>query len=309
MKSRNAIPPTMKGLLPVSGGHNISYEAFGPEDGTVFLSFHGGPGGRSKERDLTFFSQEHRVILFDQRGCGTSTYENILAENTTPHLVNDTLDLLDHLNVKRVSLFACSWGTTLALCFAIAHPERVSSMVLNGVFLGTNEEIHALYDGSLARFFPETWEYVRAVAPENVLERAHAHIGKTDKGLAYEKALFAIERSAKSLSTRWEDVLEELDTYAPSPQAALVPHYFVNGCFLDDEHIIRNAKTLASIPTTIVSGRYDALCPPRYAHRLARAIGAELELTVGAHTRREPETERKLKQAIERHLSPRKIRP
>lgn len=247
----------------------------------------------------------YRVVLFDQRGCGRSRPHASVEANTTWHLVADIELIRQTLGIDRFILFGGSWGATLALIYAITHPARVKAIVLRGVFLMTRSELDWFYGGGAGAFYPELWQRFLAPIPE--AERG-------DLLAAYHRQLFsgvlAEETRAGRAWSGWENALASvhgdgsmMDGPAEYARAfaRLENHYFVNAGFLQtDGWILQNVSAIAHIPTTIVQGRFDMICPPVSAHKLAKALPmARLQMIPFAgHALSEPGISEALVQAM-----------
>jgi proline iminopeptidase len=275
------IRPYRTGRLRVSPLHELYYEVSGNPDGKPAVFLHGGPGGATDPGMRRFFDpRRYRIVLFDQRGCGRSRPHAELRENTTWDLVADIEALRIHLGVDRWLVFGGSWGSTLALAYAQRHPQRVTELVLRGIFLLRRSELTWFYQDPLgaAAIYPDEWE--RYVAPIPQTERA-------DLMQAYYRRLTARDRrtriaAAKTWST-WEGAtsfLRRRGSYVakfedPDYAAAFARiecHYFVNGGFLEcDDQLLRDVGRIRHIPAVIVQGRYDIVCPLRSAWDLHRA--------------------------------------
>lgn len=308
-----AVTPHRSQRLRVSSLHELYVEEVGNPDGTPVLFLHGGPGGGCQPFHRQFFDPERfRVILFDQRGCGRSTPHAELRENTTWDLVDDIERIRTELGVERWMVFGGSWGSTLALSYAIRHPERVRSLVLRGIFLLRPEEIAWFYQEGCSWLYPDAW--ARYLAP--IPEAEHG-----DLVAAYHRRLTsddaAVRREAAIAWSRWEGATSNLRP-APETEAAfgdghfaeafarIECHYFVNGGFFErPDWILANVDRLAAIPATIVQGRYDVVCPLRSAWELAQAWPrAELQIIPDAgHSATEPGTLRALLAAVARHAA------
>jgi proline iminopeptidase len=269
------------GMLRVSGLHEIYYEQSGSKRGQPALFLHGGPGGGTDPRMRQFFDpKRYRIVLFDQRGCGKSRPNASLVDNTTWHLVDDIEKLRKHLGIEKWLVFGGSWGSTLGIAYAQTHPERVTALVLRGIFLLRRWELEWFYQdpGGAAALFPDLWEKYVEPIPE---------IDRGDLMRAYYERLTSgdpdvVRRAAKAWSI-WEGATSflrlnpdyvakfEQDEYA-SAFARIECHYFVNGGFLrSDRELLENAGRLRDIPGVIVQGRYDVVCPMRSAWDLHRA--------------------------------------
>jgi proline iminopeptidase len=277
--------------------HELYWEEYGNPKGAPVMVLHGGPGGGSSPKYAQFFDPRHyRIIMFDQRGAGKSKPFASLEANTTPHLVADIIKLRDHLGIEgKMHVFCGSWGSTLALAYAIAHPETVKSLALRGIFLCRKKDIDVFYQGDAAepgnpklmgtgRFFPDEWKKYVAFIPAK--ERG-------DMIAAYNKRLTGKNEKVKlEAATRWgvwEGMTSRLapnlrgDFSKPEfllPFARIENHYFINGGFMapknsrNQNYILDNVKKIAHIPTEIVHGRYDMVCPRDQADDLCAAWNA-----------------------------------
>lgn len=282
------VEPYDSGMLDVGDGHSLYWEVSGNPDGRPALFVHGGPGAASGPMARRHFDPDaYRIVLFDQRGAGHSTPRGALEANTTWHLVADMERLRAHLGIERWLLFGGSWGATLALAYAQRHPERVSAMVLRGVFTARRSELDWAYRGGAGQLFPEFWAEFLAPVPESL---------RDDPLAAYASLLqdpSTAEEAALAWS-RWEGSIvsllprEHFRTDYARPEfaitfARLAVHYFRHGAWLEDGQLIRDAGKLAGIPCRLVQGRYDAVCPPTTAYELYRAWpGAQLALVNNA---------------------------
>ncbi|MEH6359295.1 MAG: prolyl aminopeptidase [Amylibacter sp.] len=271
------IQPYFYQMLEVSDGHTLYVEECGNPDGIPVVILHGGPGGGCGPGMRRFFHPDvYRTILFDQRGCGRSTPHASVEDNTTWHLVDDIERIRKHLGIENWIVFGGSWGATLSLIYAQAHPTRVRHLVLRGVFLMTQAELDWFYGGGAGQFFPEEWEKLTGLLPA---DERHDIIG------GYAKRLFSDDPASQNNFARawtgWETALASLESHtspvtAPAAYACafarIENHYFSNKGFLDvDGQIMRDIGMLKDIPGTIVQGRYDMICPPNTAHRLHNA--------------------------------------
>lgn len=264
-------------VLDTGDGHHIYMEQCGNPKGVPVIVFHGGPGGGCSPAMRRYFDPDvYRVILFDQRGCGRSRPHASVVNNTTWDLVADIEMIRTQLGIDQFIVFGGSWGATLALIYAISHPERVSYLVLRGVFMMTQVELDWFYGGGAGQFWPETWARFRDLIPED--ERG-------DMIAAYHSRLFGGDlreeiKFAQAWSA-WENALASVNSSgyggeAPGDYARafarLENHYFVNAGFLsEDGWILNNVDRISEIPGIIVQGRYDMICPPQRAWELAQA--------------------------------------
>ncbi|WP_120631712.1 prolyl aminopeptidase [Ruegeria sp. EL01] len=270
------IDPFDQRLVSVGDGHQVYMEQSGNPDGVPVVVLHGGPGGGCSPAMRRYFDPSvFRVILFDQRGCGNSRPHASVEDNTTWHLVADIERLRSLLEIEEWTVFGGSWGATLALIYAQAHPDRVSRLVLRGVFLMTQAELDWFYGGGVGRFWPEQWSKFTSLLSEDELSNP---IG------AYNKRLFSGDRATEILFARawssWENALASIHsngTAGESPGeyarafARLENHYFINSGFLEtDGQILDQMDKIAHIPGHIVQGRYDMICPPQAAWNLSK---------------------------------------
>jgi proline iminopeptidase len=289
--------------LAVGGGHTIHVEECGDPRGFPAVFLHGGPGSRTRAVHRRFFDpQFYRIVLFDQRGCGQSTPLGRTAENTTRHLVADIEAIRNHLGLDRVMLFGGSWGSTLALAYAVAHPDRVPAMVLRGIFFATRVEVDWYLD-ALRNFVPEAWEALAQGEGGNLPARYHGLVSGQDdrhalaaarRWVAYEEAIMGLDAGNKAAGPAGgaADVLA---------RARVQLHYLVHDCFLEPGELASGLGRLAGVPVLIVQGRLDLVCPPRAAYELARRLPrAELRLVErGGHSATEPEIARALRRATD----------
>ncbi|MFW0787453.1 prolyl aminopeptidase [Gordonia sp. CPCC 206044] len=277
------IEPYDSGHLDVGDGQEIYWETSGNPSGKPVVFVHGGPGGGTSPDQRRFFDPErYRIVLFDQRGCGRSRPHIAdgadLSVNTTHHLIGDLERIREHLGIERWQVFGGSWGSTLGLAYAQAHPDRVTELVLRGIFLLRRSEIDWYYNGGAAHIYPDLWESYLSPIPE--AER------DGDLVAAYHRLLTgpdaeAAQRAA-SAWTGWEQATSHLLPKKPDADEADNPrfdlafacienHYFVHHGFLTDGQLLADIDRIAHIPGVIVQGRYDVVCPMRSAWDLHRA--------------------------------------
>ena len=262
------IQPYRTFRLPVSDLHTLHVEESGNPEGAPAVFFHGGPGAGISPMHRRFFDPKFwRVILFDQRGCGQSTPLGELADNTTWHLVADTEKIREHLGIAKWLVFGGSWGSTMGLAYAETHPERVTGLVLRGIFLGRKLEIDWTFADGLRRMEPDGWDAF--VAPLTARERgsivrAYYRRLTSDDAVQRREAALAwnkFENHASKLVPVDEPVAEE-DVPKEIALARIEAHYFLNGSFLkSDDQLLRDAERLRRIPGVIVQGKYDLVCP------------------------------------------------
>ena len=272
------IKPYAEHRLEVSDIHDLYIEECGSPDGIPVVFIHGGPGGGCDTDHRRFFDPEkYRIILFDQRGCGRSTPHASLVENTSQDLINDMEAIRVSLDVDCWMLFGGSWGSTLALLYAESFPDRVTAMVLRGIFLGRDSDNTWLYQDGANNIYPDYWEDFSSHIPED--ERG-------DLLAAYYKRLTGANELARMSSAKawslWEARMATLHTshkmieQASEPHFALSlacieAHYFFNKCFISENQILENIDKINNIPGIIVHGRYDMICPLENAWSLHHA--------------------------------------
>ncbi|KAL2537140.1 Proline iminopeptidase [Forsythia ovata] len=260
------IEPYNTGFLKVSDIHTLYYEQSGNPSGHPVVFLHGGPGGGTSPSNRKFFDPEfYRIILFDQRGAGKSTPHACLVENTTWNLIEDIEKLREHLEIPEWQVFGGSWGSTLALAYSQSHPDKVTGMVLRGIFLLRQKEIDWFYEGGAATIFPDVWEPFRDLIPES--ERGcfvmayHKRLNSDDKETQY---------AASRAWTKWEMMTAHL-----LPNEVTLKRgdddEFCLGFFPSDSFLLDNIDKIKHINTVIVQGRYDACCPMMSAWDLHKA--------------------------------------
>ncbi|GAA2036529.1 hypothetical protein GCM10009819_21420 [Agromyces tropicus] len=277
------IEPLETGMLDVGDGQHIYWEVSGRRDGKPVVFLHGGPGGGTSPAHRRLFDpSKYRIVLFDQRGCGlsiphASEPDADLSANTTWHLVADLERLRAHLGIERWQVFGGSWGSALALAYSETHPERVTEIVLRGIFTLRRQELDWFYEGGASAIFPDLWEDFLAPVPlgdrVHLIEAYHRLLSDPDP---------AVHRPAAIAWSRWESstitLLPQAETIArfTSPEyatafARIENHYFRNGGWWEEGQLIRDAHRLRGIPAVIVQGRYDICTPTMTAWDLHRA--------------------------------------
>jgi proline iminopeptidase len=270
--------PLTSQLLPVGDGHDIYVETVGRADGIPAVYLHGGPGsGCQPDHRRLFDPERFRAVLFDQRGAGRSRPKGRREGNTLPHLIADMEMIREQFGITRWMIVGGSWGATLALAYAEAHPQRVSGIVLRATFLGTRSELDGAFGDVMPRFYPGLGDDFLSVLP--VDERAHP----LD---AYWRRILDTDPAVHGPAARaWHDTERILSEHAPSrnrldlgsltstralPSTPFMEaHYFQNDCFMQPNQLLAGAGRLAGLPGMIVQGRYDLLCPPATSHALA----------------------------------------
>lgn len=293
-----SIEANATGFLQVDEVHKLYWEEAGNPQGKPILFVHGGPGIGLDPSHRRFFDPAHyRIILFDQRGCGKSEPFSCLENNTTWDLVDDIEKLRNHLGVQSWIVFGGSWGSTLALTYAIQHPEKVDGLILRGIYLCRQKEIQWYYQSGAHRLFPDVWQHY--IAPIPLEER-------DDLVKAFYKRLTSSDDLVRSEAAKawsgWEGATSKLlfdpalyasfteDNHADSI-ARIECHYFINNTFFDsDNWILDHCKIIQNIPCVIVHGRYDIPCFVENAWELSQALPhAELHIIPNAgHAATEP---------------------
>jgi len=269
------IEPFSRFHLAVGDGHSLYVEVCGNPEGKPAVVLHGGPGAGCSPFMRRFFDPaRYRIVLFDQRGAGKSTPSGRLENNTTWDLVADLERIRDHLGIERWQVFGGSWGSTLALLYAQAHPGRVSELILRGMFTMTRAELDWFYGGGAARFFPEAWRDLIEPIPDSerddLIGAYHRRLTSDDEN---EQLRFARPW------VRWETATAVLRPSRGAPPvnggyarafARIESHFFRHRGWLEtDDRIAERMETISHIPGVIVQGRYDVICPPCTAVRIA----------------------------------------
>ncbi len=273
------IEPNFTGFLQVSPEHSLYYEESGNPNGKPVVFLHGGPGAGTDPSHRCFFDPSaYRIILFDQRGAGKSLPHANLTDNTTWDLVADIEKIRNHLKVDRWVVFGGSWGSTLALAYAQTHPDVVLGLVLRGIFLGTNQELRWFYQFGAHHIYPDEFEKYLHAIPED--ERG-------DLIQAYYKRLTSSDAKERQIAAKawsgWEGATLRLlfdpslfsqftEDFKADAIARIECHYFVNHCFFKtDTWLLDHVEKIRHIPSTIIHGRYDIICPFETAWRLHKA--------------------------------------
>jgi proline iminopeptidase len=298
-----------RGTLTVSNIHTIGWMTFGNPKGKPVFVLHGGPGFGSYPRLTQYFDPtKFFVVLHDQRGAGQSRPTGEIRENTTPDLVEDIERLRKHLGIEgKILLFGGSWGSTLALAYAEAHPERVAGMVLRGIFLGTRAELESVYGGAATRlFFPDALEEMLASLPDDRKEFTPETLSSIFEGPpsdTRDRVALAWTRYCLRLCllhTPEEMLADPFGMADPIHASRIDTYYASNGFFLEEGQLLANAKKILDIPVTIINGRYDMICPPASAYRLHKAL-PQSKLVIAeksGHSESEEETTRALLRAV-----------
>jgi proline iminopeptidase len=284
--------PLTSELLPAGDGHEIYVETVGRVDSIPAVYLHGGPGsGCQPDHRRLFDPERFHAVLFDQRGAGRSRPKGRREENTLPHLIADMEMIREKFGITRWMIVGGSWGATLALAYAQAHPDRVTGIVLRATFLGTRAELESAFLDALPRFYPGLSDDFLGVLPTEQRDRPLD---------AYWRRILDSDPAAHGPAARaWHDTERILSEHAPgrtrldlaslSSSRALPAspfmeaHYFQNDCFMKPDQLLAEAGKLLGIPGIIVQSRYDLLCPPATSHALgARWREAEIRFVEGA---------------------------
>lgn len=302
------IEPRAAGMMPLDGLHTMYWEECGSPHGVPVLFLHGGPGGGASPRARQFFDPWHyRIVVFDQRGSGRSTPLGETRDNTTLLLIEDIEALRKRLRIDRWMVFGGSWGSTLALAYGIAHPDRCLGFVLRGIFIGAPAEIDWFVSG-IRHVFPEAWRALLAHVPDasrgDVIGWFHRMLADPDPGIhmplarawsSFEAACSTLRPDATLMAHSEEDVIA-------IGIARMETHYFVHDLFIEDGALMAGVPKLRHLPCSIVQGRYDMVCPIVTADALARAW-PEADYTVvpdAGHSAWEPGITAALVRACER---------
>ncbi|MBV53617.1 MAG: prolyl aminopeptidase [Coxiellaceae bacterium] len=294
-----AIEPYDFGHLAVSKQHRVYYEQCGNPQGVPVLVVHGGPGGGCQDKMRSFFDPAYyRIILVDQRGCGRSLPFCCLEENNTRSLINDFEQIRQHCSIDRWMLFGGSWGTTLSIAYAQTHPERISQIILRGVFLATPDEVSWLFhEGGASRIYPEAWQQ---------FIEGFTQIEQQDIMAAYHARFQALDHNSKEADVlarqclRWESTMahlvsdpqqveRELCDDITQTYSRIICHYAAHDFFLD-QALLDGMKRCQHIPCHIVHGRHDVICLPNTAWDLHQVWpGSTLQIVPGgAHSAMDP---------------------
>jgi proline iminopeptidase len=300
-----------RGWLDVGGGHRIYWEDWGNPAGVPVLFLHGGPGaGFGDTHKQLFDARRHHVLFHDQRGCGRSTPTAGTEHNTTADLINDVEALRQHAGWTSAHLAGGSWGATLSLLYALAHPRRVRSLTLWSIFLARRFDNEWVMNGPPRFFFPSEWERFIGMVPAEHRGDAAAAIDYYDERLRHKDKNIAFRYAVEW--TLWETALTSLD-YDPDRNereitadpatlsiARLEAHYFAHGSFIPENHILNEIAVLRDLPCTVVQGRFDMCTPPTGAYDLAREYGDELNLrwVNSGHLRTDPEMNAALRESL-----------
>lgn len=273
MKFHSINKPVNQYMLKVNDNHVINVEEYGNKNGIPMLFLHGGPGaGVSPVFQKYFNPNKYRLIMFDQRGCGKSIPYGEVTENTTQNLIQDINLILGYFNIDKTHIYGGSWGSTLALLYAEAHPEKVLSLILRGVFLCRKDDINWFYQNGASEIYPQYWEnYISIVDQpkrENILSAYHEMIFSSDETISNRACKeWSLWEGKSSCLIPCNNVINSFDECAVS-LARIESHFFMNNCFIRENQILEDINKIKDIPCIIVHGQYDIVCPIRQAHDL-----------------------------------------
>jgi proline iminopeptidase len=272
--------------LPDGSHHQIYVEECGNPNGVPIVFLHGGPGSGCRPMHRQFFNPDYyRIILLDQRGCGRSLPNGELQHNTAQYLVNDLENIRQSLSIDKWILFGGSWGATLALIYAIQHPQHVAAMILRGTFLGREQDINWVYkEGGASKLFPEAWQQLISGVPNQYSQPlTNAYFDLLTSGSAEQQldALTRLDYWESTIVTMRDHHFELPPEKTPGPyeHAIIQLHFALNYCFIQDNYILDNIHKIKQIPTQIIHGRYDMVCPVKQSWELSHAW-PEAKLTI-----------------------------
>lgn len=279
--------------LDVGDGHKLYVHDWGNVKAkTPILFLHGGPGSHTKDHHkVTFDPSTQRVIFFDQRGSGKSTPTGSLEANTTKEQIGDIEKIADHLALNELTITGGSWGSCLALAYALEHPKRIKAMVLRGIFTASRREFEFIEKGGFKDFFPDVWQNLLKHTPKahhhNPSEYHYKRILGKNEAEAKESAYYFGNTEAALLNLDDRFTPERFEDYDPAGTIVAV-HYYRTLCFLPDRHILDNAHKL-KMPIWLIQGRYDMVCPPITAYELNKVLpNSHLVWTTAGHGNERP---------------------
>jgi proline iminopeptidase len=297
-----------KGFIEVSDQHKLYYEMYGNPKGIPVIFLHGGPGAGFSDKDKTFFDKRrYNVILFDQRGSSRSIPFGSIENNTTQDCVEDINRLLDFLGFDKVYVFGGSWGSTLALVYAIHHPGRVLGLILRGIWLANKYALDHYIGGGINEFFPDVWERFAKLVPKGetpanyYLKKMLSDDQEISDKYAYEWAYYEMSFYTIRKISGTEEILK---TFSYKSMAIMEAHFIANNCFIPENFIMENIDKIKDIKTAIVHGRYDFICTPVQAFQLHNALNnSSLNIMNAGHSGYDPENFVALKREMKRLTS------
>ena len=310
---RELYPPReayQEGKLQVTELHTVHFEESGNPQGKPIVVLHGGPGGGCPSFYRQYFNPEKwRLIMFDQRGCGKSTPHAELRENTTWDLVSDIEKIREHLKIDKWVVFGGSWGSTLSLAYSETHPERCTGLILRGIFMLRQKELHWFYQEGASNIFPDAWdEYLKPIPlqeRDNLLNAYYKRLTSEDKRVRLEAAKsWSIWEASTSKLFLDKSLMQTFGESAFADAFARIEcHYFVNkGFFEREDQLLLNVDKIRHIPAVIIQGRYDVVCPMVSAWELHK-VWSEAEFIVvpdAGHSMSEPGIQTALIDATDR---------
>lgn len=280
------IKPYKQGFIKPDAIHEVFFEVSGNPDGYPVVFLHGGPGGGCNPSQRQFFNPSfYQIILLDQRGCGRSKPLGSIIENTTQTLIADIEAIRLKLNIDKWLVFGGSWGSTLALSYALHHPDRVSGLILRGIFLSRQSELN-WFLGQIEHFYPDVWHtlihYQENINKTNLLQTFTELVFNQDSKVnrpaaiawnAYESNIMRLlpalsDHKSDDLSSAMIEAKQDIEV----ARARVQIHYINHQCFINGDEVLTQCASLNHIPTTIVQGRYDMVCPPKTAWELSRVM-------------------------------------
>lgn len=296
--------PFAEGTLPIKDGHAVYFVQYGKPDGIPILSFHGGPGGRSRPKYAKLFDlKKYRFIQFDQRGGGNSECSDLCTHNTTDDLISDAKRLLDFLNIQtQIIVHGCSWGSTMALLFAEAYPQLVQKIIVHSVFLARPQDADWVNKDS-ERFYPDLWNQMRSQISENDILKEYMRLlfsaNENDnlKALSY---LGSYEHKLGQLDPKFENLTEINEDFLKSSRIYF--HYVSHNFFMTDNQILDNISKIKDIPCLIVHNRMDFCCPVKQAWDLHQALPNSILQINAGHGHSSPQLMKIVKKSLKKFL-------
>jgi len=283
------------GHLDVGAGHKLYYELCGNSNGPLMVQNKGGPGGTLKDKDKKCYNlKKYQVLFYDQRGCGRSTFKQLLKHNTTQHLVDDVKKLIEHVNQSKAIITGGSWGSTISLLFAITYPEMTKELRLSGIYLGTKKESD--FRINLKTYYPQVHGFLEGIYGDNYLRAIWSRV-LSSKDATAAKHMEISECALMTYLFDFKKAIKTEVTYENSHK--IFAHYLSNDCFLPSNYILKNLHNIKSIKTSIVHGTHDLLCLPIVAQTVAGKLdNCKLHFVVGSHYEDKGDTSSQLMKKI-----------